>query len=245
MIKRILACLTAVLALTTSTMAQTEFTTCLYDSARNRPIPIAVYQPQKLGEHTKVIIFNHGYDGNKNSQSNKSYSCLTVPLSHKGYYIISIQHELSNDASLAMEGIFMETRMPNWKQGVENILFTIHEFKKLKPELDWNNVIMMGHSNGGDMTMLFATQYPDLISKAISLDHRRMIMPRTEQPCIYTLRGSDYDADEGVIPTPEEQARFHITVVRLKDINHSDMGNKGTEDQHRVMLDYIYDYLEH
>lgn len=110
------------------------FATCLYDSARNRPIPVAVYQPARSTENAKVIIFNHGYDGNKNSQSNKTYSCLTRPLSRKGYYVISIQHELPNDPLLAMEGDFMKTRMPNWERGVENILFTINEFKKLKPE---------------------------------------------------------------------------------------------------------------
>ena len=57
--------------------AQTEFTTCLFDSSQNRIVPIAVYQPQKESARTGVIIFNHGYDGNKNDKSNRSYSYLT------------------------------------------------------------------------------------------------------------------------------------------------------------------------
>ena len=89
---------------------------------------------------------------------------------------------MADDPLLAMEGNFMETRMPNWERGVANILFTIQEFKKLKPQLNWNDFILIGHSNGGDMTMLFATRYPQLINKAISMDHRRMIMPRTRNP---------------------------------------------------------------
>ncbi len=243
--KKIIACITMLWGASSILFSQTEFTTCLYDSGRNRPIPIVVYQPKHINKHTKIIIFNHGYDGNKNSQSNKSYSCLTRPLSEKGYYVISIQHELPDDPLLAMEGEFMKTRMPNWEQGVKNILFTISEFKKLKPELDWSNLSMIGHSNGGDMTMLFATKYPNMIVKAISLDHRRMIMPRTENPRIYTLRGSDYDADYGVIPSTDEQKEFHIKVVQLNEINHSDMGNKGTLVQHKIMLDYLYDFLKH
>ena len=179
--------------------AQTEFTTSLFDSRRNRIVPVAVYRPKKESARTGVIIFNHGYDGNKNDKSNQSYSYLTRFLAEKGYYVISIQHELSDDPLLAMEGNFMETRMPNWKRGEENILFTIREFKKLKPNLQWEKLCVIGHSNGGDITMLTATNHPELIMKAISMDHRRMIIPRTQKPRIYTLRGCDYDADPGVL----------------------------------------------
>ena len=195
--------------------AQTEFTTSLFDSRRNRIVPVAVYRPKKESARTGVIIFNHGYDGNKNDKSNQSYSYLTRFLAEKGYYVISIQHELSDDPLLAMEGNFMETRMPNWKRGEENILFTIREFKKLKPNLQWEKLCVIGHSNGGDITMLTATNHPELIMKAISMDHRRMIIPRTQKPRIYTLRGCDYDADPGVLPTSEEQQKFRIEVVRL------------------------------
>ena len=123
---------------TFSCFSQTEFATCLFDGARNRVIPIAVYQPHKVNSKTKVVIFNHGYDGNKNSKSNQTYAYLTRFLSQKGFYVISIQHELPNDPLLAMEGDFMQTRMPNWERGVANIYFTIQEFKKLKPQLDWD-----------------------------------------------------------------------------------------------------------
>lgn len=228
----------------TCSFAQSEFTTCLFDSTRNRTVPVAIYQPKKITKHTQVIIFNHGYDGNENSQSNKTYAYLTRFLAEKGYYVISIQHELHNDPLLAMEGYFMETRMPNWKRGVENILFTINEFKKLKPELDWKSTMMIGHSNGGDMTMLFATEYPGLITKAISMDHRRMIMPRTSNPRIYTLRGCDYEADPNVIPTGEEQRKFHTTVIKLNGITHTDMGHRGSMEQHDLINQYIYKFLK-
>ena len=178
---------------TFSCFSQTEFTTCLFDGARNR--------------------------------------------------VISIQHELPNDPLLAMEGDFMQTRMPNWERGVANIYFTIQEFKKLKPQLDWDKLILIGHSNGGDMTMLFATKYPHLINKAISMDHRRMIMPRTEKPRLYTLRGCDYDADAGVLPTKQEQEQFHMKVVKLDGITHSNMGENGTEEQHRLINQSISGFL--
>lgn len=223
--------------------AQTEFTTSLFDSRRNRIVPVAVYRPKKESARTGVIIFNHGYDGNKNDKSNQSYSYLTRFLAEKGYYVISIQHELSDDPLLAIEGNFMETRMPNWKRGEENILFTIREFKKLKPNLQWEKLCVIGHSNGGDITMLTATNHPELIMKAISMDHRRMIIPRTQKPRIYTLRGCDYDADPGVLPTSEEQQKFRIEVVRLDGVTHSNMGENGSAEQHDLINRHIYTFL--
>ena len=234
----------ATLWLSTFAFAQSEYTTCLYDSMRQRPIPIAVYQPAKMNKRTPVIIFSHGYGAN-DSNSYKAYSSLTRPLSEKGYYVISIQHELPTDPFLAVKGNFMETRMPNWKRGVENILFTINEFKKLKPELDWNQISLLGHSNGGDMTMLFATLHPQLIQKAISLDHRRMRMPRILKPRLYSLRGCDYEADKGVIPTVKEQKEYHISVIQLDGITHSEMDNKGSQEKHEQMLQFIYHFLKH
>lgn len=101
------------LILSVQCFSQTEFTTCLFDISRNRVIPIAVYQPQKVNSKTKVIIFSHGYDGNKNSKSNQTYSYLTRFFSQKSFYVISIQHELSDDPLLAMEGDFMHTEPPS------------------------------------------------------------------------------------------------------------------------------------
>lgn len=121
--------------------------------------------------------------------------------------------------------------------------FTIQEFKKLKPQLNWNDFILIGHSNGGDMTMLFATRYPQLINKAISMDHRRMIMPRTRNPRLYTLRGCDYDADSGVLPTEKEQEQFRMKVVKLDGITHSNMGRMERKNNTTLSISISMDFL--
>lgn len=224
-------------------VGQSEYSVNLYDANRKRVIPVTVYQPQKVGKHTPVIIFNHGY-GQNDPDSYKAYSSLTIPLAMKGYYVISIQHELPDDPPLAMTGDFMETRMSSWETGVENILFTIAEFKKLNAGLNWKKLAIVGHSNGGDMAMLLATKYSEVMHKAISLDHRRMKMPRCNRPKLYTLRGSDYEVDKNVIPSITEQQKYDITVVKLDGIKHGDMDNKGTKEQHDRMLLYIYGFLK-
>lgn len=223
--------------------AQRVYTVCLFDSARERRVPVTIYQPEKIVEPAPVIIFSHGYGVNAPG-SNQTYSSLTGPLSDRGYFVISIQHELPDDPLLAMEGDFMQTRMAAWQRGVENILFTIREFKKLKPEFDWRKMTVMGHSNGGDISMLYATRYPETVCKVISLDHRRMIMPRTDAPRVYTLRGCDYPADDGVLPSGEEQKKYQMTVTGLEDIKHSQMDDKGSREQHEKMLGYLYRFLD-
>ena len=241
--KTILICLFTLFVSDSVSFACSEFTTCLYDGGRQRPVPVAVYQPETVTGKVKVIIFSHGY-GQNDGNSFKSYSFLTRSLADKGYCVISIQHELPQDPPLSMEGDFMKTRMPHWENGVANILFIIQEFKKLRPGLDWNNLALMGHSNGGDMSMLFASKYPEMITKAISLDHRRMIIPRIAKPRILTLRGCDYEADKNVIPTLDEQRKYHIGVIPLAGVKHGDMDDKGSREQHERMLNPICDFLE-
>lgn len=223
--------------------AQTEFRICLFDTSRNRVVPVTVYLPQKIDSSTKPVVFNHGYDGNKNSRSNETYSYLTRFLSQKGFYVISIQHELAADPPLAMEGDLAVTRMPNWKRGEENILFTIRTFEKRLPGIRWDRLILIGHSNGGDMAMLCATEHPGMFYKVISLDHRRMPVPRTPSPRLFTIRGCDYDADPEVLPTPQEKREYGITVVKLENITHSDMGEKGSDEQHDLIKNLIYDFI--
>jgi len=220
----------------------TEYTIDLYDSSRERHIPVAVYSPANAGRN-KVIIFNHGYGANKGGDY-KLYSHITKELAAHGYFVISIQHELPTDDLLAMEGDLYTNRMPNWERGVENISFVIDEFKKSNPELSWEETTLMGHSNGGDMAMLFAQKHPGMISKAISLDNRRMPLPRCEKPRIYSLRGSDYPADEGVIPTLKEQEDLKIKVIYLDNIKHSEMDNKASDSQSRIINRYLLGFLD-
>ncbi|OXA98971.1 alpha/beta fold hydrolase [Flavobacterium pectinovorum] len=217
-----------------------EYGITLFDTLRARQIPIYFYNTNDWKQ--KVVIFNHGY-GKNNPGSYKTYSKICRHLAQNGYFVISIQHEIPGDAPLAMEGIFYETRMPNWESGVQNIKFVIEEGKKIFPTLNWKDITLIGHSNGGDMTMLFASKYPQSITNAISLDNRRMLLPRSESPRILSLRGSDYPPEPGVLPSEEEQVKFKMKIIYLKDIRHSDMDDKGTASQLETINNYIIDFL--
>jgi hypothetical protein len=103
---------------------------------------------------------------------------------------------------------------------------------------------LIGHSNGGDMTVLFAHKYPNLAHKIISLYNRSMELPRTSIPKIYTLRSKDYPADLGVLPTDREIQKYNLT-VQFTEINHSNMDNDANEEEGRYLIAKIFEYLKY
>lgn len=216
----------------------------LFDQNRSRQIPIAIYQPKDQKKSNKIpIIFSHGYGENNGRDYLEAYTYLTEFLVSNGYFVVSVQHELKTDELLAMTGKLQETRRPNWERGAGNILYVLKEIKNKYPELKFNELSLIGHSNGGDMTVLFAHKYPNLANKIISMDNRRMELPRKSNPKIYTLRSKDYPADEGVLPTDEELKKYNI-IVEFTEINHSNMDNDANEKERKYLTTKILEYLK-
>jgi hypothetical protein len=83
-----------------------------------------------------------------------------------------------------------------------------------------------------------------LADKIISLDNRRLAFPRTSQPKIYSLRSSDQPADDGVLPSAEDQKKYGIQIIVLKSTKHNDMNDSGTEEQHQEINKYIFGFLK-
>lgn len=92
--------------------------------------------------------------------------------------------------------------------------------------------------------MLCIDENPQLFYKGITLDSRRMRMPRTTSPRLYTLRGCDYEADEGMLPTEDEQKQYRMTVVKLDGIKHRDFGRRGINEQHDIIKRKVYEFVK-
>lgn len=216
----------------------------LLDKVRNRFVPVALYLPdtKKNVPKQQVVILSHGYGGNKGGD-NKAYTYLTEFLASQGYFVASIQHELPTDELLPTTGKPQEVRRPNWERGVQNILFVIEELKRRHPTLDYKHLTLIGHSNGGDMSMLFAHKYPEKVDKVISLDNRRMPFPRVHRPKIFSLRSSDQVADEGVLPTLEEQQNYKMRIIKLPNTIHNDMDDHANAEQRKEINSYMLDFL--
>jgi dienelactone hydrolase len=216
----------------------------LFDELRDRIIPVAYYSTESETKPAKqkIVIVSHGYWQNKPG-SYLAYSYLAEFLASKGYFVASIQHELPKDDLIPATGIPQVVRRPFWDRGADNILFVINELKKSKPELDFKEITLIGHSNGGDMTALFPQKYPDVVTRIITLDNRRMALPRLKHPQVYSLRSSDQPADEGILPTAAEQQQFGIRIIQLPNTLHNDMDDHASTAQRKEINEYILTFL--
>ncbi len=212
--------------------AQEQLT--FFDASRARHIPVIVYKPLRpTAEQKPVVIISHGY-----TIKNSEYSFIANALSTQGYVVISIQHDLKNDPARPKTGTLVERRKPFWERGVQNILFTISELRKTQTDLDLRKVILIGHSDGGDISMLFARTYPQLVAKVISLDSLRVPFPTKDHIPILSLRANDTNADKDVIPKSE------ATIIKLKNARHIDMCDRGSAEVKQEITSHIIAFLQ-
>jgi len=218
----------------------------VFDSVRNRLIPYALYAPKSkpdLKDSIRLVIFSHGY-GSNYSRNYLNYSYLTKRLARAGFWTLSIQHELLGDPLIPTQGVMQVVRMPFWIRGEENILFVLNDFRKKHPNLKISSLDLVGHSNGGDMSVLTAKDHPELIRKVITLDHLRMPVPRVSNPEFYSLRSTDKIADSAVLPTESVCMNYGIKIIQLKKITHNEMNDEGSRKQKRQINGYVQKILE-
>lgn len=212
----------------------------LFDSNRSRSVPVSLYFETDLNNSYKqCVIISNGY-GVKNTE----YTFIAKKLAKLGYFVVSIQHDLPTDEPLARTGNIFTLRKPVWERGMENILFVISELKTKYTHLDFNKLIIIGHSNGGDISMLFCTKYPDLVTAAITLDNLRMPIPKLKHPRILSLRATDTKPDNRVIPSDEEQKEYEIKVVKLKSGEHNDLCDFGNFELKQSILDELEKFIQ-
>lgn len=218
-------------------------TLALFDQARGRSIPIATMHPPAVA-HPQLVVISHGYNANKPG-TYLLFSSLAQALCHAGYAVVSVQHEQPGDEELPMKGDLRVVRRPIWDRGVENLRFVLNEMAVLHPTWQVDRVDLVGHSNGGDISLLYATLHPQEVWTVISLDNLRMPLPRTSDPRVATLRAQDTKADGGVLPSEEEQARFNIQVIPMPGFDHVDMNDRADPEQRARLNSAVLELLRH
>lgn len=220
-------------------------TMMVMDHVRGRSIPVAVYiRPDLDSAKSRLmpVILNHGYDQNRGN-AYLDYSYLAIALAQSGYFVVSIQHEQRDDSLLSMTPPFRESRRPNWERGSANILAVLQWLRLTYPSHYYAKLSLIGHSNGGDIAALFTSIHPELVHKLITLDNRRMPLPRTSEPMIYSLRSSDLPADEEVLPANVSGVAENVRLVFLKRCKHNDMDNSGNRRQHKMIVRFVKEFL--
>ena len=234
----VLLSLSAVVAVgyfTASKWAIRHETLMFHDPARgDRPVEIdvAVRRDRELQANAgmiklPVVILNHG-----NTVKFTEYSFLANLFAARGYMVASIQHDLATDAPLVTKvGELYVGRLPQYHRGVANIRFAIEELRTIQPNADYDHLTMVGHSNGGDISMYFAKLYPEQIKKVVTLDNLRVPFMTDGRFKIISFRSKDpvFKPDPGVIPDDEICAKAGITVVRTS-FQHNDMRDTGSDE---------------
>jgi hypothetical protein len=217
----------------------------LYDPMRtDRPVAvdIAVRRDREIESITEmttlpVAIVNHG-----NTVKFTEYSFLTNVLAMRGYLVASVQHDIETDGPMVTEvGEEYVGRRPQYNKGIANILFVIDKLKTLYPNADYRQLTMIGHSNGGDISMYFAKRHPDLIRKVVTLDNLRVPFITDGKFKILSFRSKDpvFKADPGVVPDDEICQKAGITVVKTP-YQHNDLSDRGP-DQAKSAIQSILD----
>ena len=148
-----------------------------------------------------VAILSHG-----NSVKFTEYSFLANVFAARGYLAVSIQHDTSTDGPLVtIAGEPYAGRLHVYERGVANILFAIDRLKPIEASADYGHLTLVGHSNGGDISMYFAKLHPALVKKLVSLDSLRVPLATDGKFRILAFRSRDaaFKADPGVIPDPD------------------------------------------
>jgi hypothetical protein len=253
--KRGIAILLSLIALVTtayftaSKWAIRHETLTFYDATRdNRPveIDIAVRRDKELQANAGMItlpvaILNHG-----NTVKFTEYSFLANVFAARGYLAVSVQHDLPTDAPMVTKvGEIYVGRLPQYQRGLANIRFAIEEMRRVQPNADYDRLTMVGHSNGGDISMYFAKMYPDQIKKVVTLDNLRVPFMTDGRFKILSFRSKDpqFKTDPGVIPSAEVCEKSGIQIVQT-GYQHTDMSDRGPDEVKSTIQGMLDKFLD-
>jgi hypothetical protein len=234
---------------TASKWAIRHKTITLYDPLRtDRPVDvdIAVRRDREMESIAEMItlpvaILNHG-----NTVKYTEYSFLVNVLAMRGYLVASVQHDIEMDGPMVTQaGEEYVGRRPHYNKGIANILFVIDELKTLYPNADYHQLTMVGHSNGGDISMYFAKRHPDMIGKVVTLDNLRVPFITDGKFKILSFRSQDpvFKADPGVVPDNEMCQKAGITVVKTP-YQHNDLSDRGPDGAKSAIQSILDRFLD-
>jgi pimeloyl-ACP methyl ester carboxylesterase len=202
-----------------------------YDAARGRTVEVQISvrrdkEMQAAAGLTTlpVAILNHG-----NTVRFTEYSFLSNVFAARGYLAMSVQHDLPTDAPLVTKvGEPYVGRLPVYQRGIANIAFSLEEMKAIEPNADYDRLTMVGHSNGGDISMYYAKLHPDQVKKIVTLDNLRVPFMTDGKFKIISFRSEDpvFKPDPGVVPDDAICNKAGITVVKT-GFQHVDMSDRG------------------
>jgi hypothetical protein len=220
-----------------------------YDAARNnRPVAvdIAIRRDKEMQANgglyrLPVAILSHG-----NTVKFTDYSFLANAFAARGYMAISIQHDLPTDPPMVTKvGELYVGRQPQYLRGVANIKFAVEQMRNVQPNADYDDLTLVGHSAGADISMYFAKLYPERTKKVVTLDNLRVPFVINGRFKILSFRSKDpiFKTDPGVIPPEEVRKKAGIDVIQT-DFRHNDMRDTGPDEARESIQGVLDEFIE-
>jgi pimeloyl-ACP methyl ester carboxylesterase len=215
----------------------------LHDSARQRPVPVELYFPNQSQRCSSshpcpVALLSPGY-----GVSNKDYTFIASALNRLGYLVVAIQNQLPSDPPLAKSGDLFKLRSPSWEEGAANIRFVRNSLSQSHRQFDWQRLVLVGHSNGGDISAWISRESPAWATTLITLDNRRVPLPRGLAPKTLSIRAADFPPDVDVLPSTEEVRASGSCIVKIPYARHNDMYDGGSSQLKHDIARLIESFL--
>jgi hypothetical protein len=219
----------------------------LFDTARNRSVPVDLYVRRDkemkaeagMGD-LPVVILSHG-----NTVGSHEYSFLANMLAARGYLVASIQHDLPTDPPLSMKGYPYVGRLPSYERGQANIDYVISQLRQSEPIADYDHLTLVGHSQGGDISVFYAANHPNTVTKLVTLDNLRVPLEFVKAKIIsFRSNGASYfKPDPGVIPSDADCEKDGIQLV-MTGVPHWELNDRGTDDMKGKIADKLAAFLD-
>jgi len=205
----------------------------LFDTARQRPISVdlAVRRDYAMKAEDGYWKLPVAIISNGNTVKNTEYSFLANVLAARGYLVASIQQDLPTDPPLmTVVGQPYVGRREVYERGEANIDFVVKQLRKIQPDADYDHLTLVGHSNGGDISMYYAKQHPDEVAKVITLDNLRVPFVLSDKMKILSFRSKDpnFQTDPGVLPTAAQALKDGIDIIKT-GAQHTDLSDRGPD----------------
>lgn len=232
----ILACLCVLAAgeyFAVSKWAIRHETLNLFDKARQRPVAVdlAVRRDYEMKADNGFSKLPIAIISNGNTVKNTEYSFLANALAARGYLVASIQQDLPSDPPLMTKvGQPYVGRRGVYMRCESNILFVLGELQKMQPNADYDHLTLVGHSNGGDVSMYVAHQHPELVSRVITLDNLRVPFVLSNHLKILSFRSKDpnFTTDAGVLPSAAQTKAGGIDIINTGAL-HTELSDRGPD----------------
>jgi hypothetical protein len=205
----------------------------LFDATRQRPVSVdvAVRRDYEMKANNGLWKLPVAIISNGNTVKNTEYSFLANVFAARGYLVASIQQDLPTDPPLmTVVGQPYVGRRPVYLRCEANILFVLNQLQKIQPNASYDHIALVGHSNGGDVSMYVAKQHPELVSQVITLDNLRVPFVLGDKMKILSFRSKDpnFKTDPGVLPSAAQARNDGIDIINTGAL-HTQLSDRGPD----------------